>query len=57
MRTGKKDVNKRERIQGKLDSNNCNYMEFLEGEASGSEGGQCEGSSKNFLTNLKNLIF
>lgn len=55
MNTGKKDVNGRTRIQGKLESNNCNFMEFSE-ETSGSEGGQCEGSSKNFLTNLKNLI-
>lgn len=57
MDTGKKDVNGRMRIQGKLESDNCNYMEFSRGETIGSEGGQCEGSSsKNFLTNLKNSL-
>jgi len=56
MDTGKKDVNGRMRIQGKLESNNCNYMEFSRGETTGSQGGQCEESSKNFLTNLKNSL-
>jgi len=45
----------RGKIIGKLDGNNCNYMEFVQGTG-GSTSASCKGPSKNFFVNLKNFF-
>jgi len=54
------DLNKMERgmndkILGKLNANNCNYMEFVK-DSDGIEGIKCESSSRSFFANLKNIL-
>ena len=54
------DLNNMERgvnnkIVGKLNANNCNYMEFTK-DTGGTEGESCKGSSKSFFTNFKNIL-
>jgi len=54
------DLNNMERgvnnkIIGKLNAKNCNYMEFVK-DTGGTEGGTCEGSSKSFFSNFKNIL-
>jgi len=55
LKTGKRDVNNDERIQGKLNANGCTYMEFSR-ESGGTGGGACKESSKSFFTNLKKIL-
>lgn len=55
MKTGKLDMNGNEVINGQLDANNCNYFDFSR-EGSGEGGGICKKTSKNFFTNLKNIL-
>ena len=55
LKTGKRDVNNDERIQGKLNANSCTYMDFSR-ESGGTSGGACKESSKSFFTNLKKIL-
>jgi hypothetical protein len=55
LKTGKRDVNNNERIQGKLNANSCTYMDFSR-ESSRTSGRACKRSSKNFFTNLKKIL-